>query len=287
MAIITISRGCFSHGKEVAEKVGDMLGYKVLSRESIIEEAGQRYHVPEKELIKSVHAPSVLDRFTGGKEQYLTYIQATLLDYARADKLVYHGHASHLLMPDIKHVLNVRIIANIRDRVAFMREKQNLSEKEAMRHINHEDTSRSRWASALYKIDITDPHLYDMIVNINSLNIDDACQMICYTAQMDSFQTMPESWQAIEDLAVASQIKAAIANAVDPGLPVTVHANNGNVHVHAEAAHIRKTGYTHPKIEKHMKEQSQQDIKDAIAEAISGISGIKNVVYEVAPPSYA
>ena len=29
MAIITISRGCFSHGKEIAEKVADRLGYQM------------------------------------------------------------------------------------------------------------------------------------------------------------------------------------------------------------------------------------------------------------------
>ncbi|MFW5958231.1 MAG: cytidylate kinase family protein, partial [Desulfosalsimonas sp.] len=65
MTIITISRGCFSHGKEVAEKTAEILNYEVLSRETIIEEANHLYNVPEKELIQSIHdAPSVLERFT-------------------------------------------------------------------------------------------------------------------------------------------------------------------------------------------------------------------------------
>lgn len=67
---------------------------------------------------------------------------------------------------------------------------------------------------------------------------------------------------------------------------VTVHASNGNVHIHAEASHIRKTGYTNPKIEKNMKEKTQLRIKDAISEAISDIPGIGNVVYGVVSPSY-
>jgi hypothetical protein len=33
MAIVTISRGCFSHGKEIAEKTAQQLGYDIISRE--------------------------------------------------------------------------------------------------------------------------------------------------------------------------------------------------------------------------------------------------------------
>jgi hypothetical protein len=39
MAIVTISRGCFSHGKEIAEKTAKQLCYKVISREILFEAA--------------------------------------------------------------------------------------------------------------------------------------------------------------------------------------------------------------------------------------------------------
>lgn len=287
MAIITISRGCFSHGKEVAKTVSSMMGYKLLSREILIEEVGQRYHVPEKELIKSVHAPSVLERFTGGKEQYLSYIQAMLLEHAKDDDLVYHGHASCLLLPDIAHVFNVRIIASMKDRVDFMRENHKLSEKEALRHITNEDANRSRWAYYLYKIDITDQHLYDMVINIDRLKIDDAGGIICRAAGMDSFRTTAESREAINDLALVSRIKAAINHACEPGLTIRVTAHKGNVHIHAETPHIRKTGYTKPKTEQYIKEKTQREIQEEISAAIAKIPGIKNVVYDVVPPSYS
>ncbi|MBU1162009.1 MAG: cytidylate kinase-like family protein, partial [Proteobacteria bacterium] len=53
MAIITISRGCFSHGQEIAEKVAGMLGYECISREVLIE-AAKLFNVSEKKLIKSL-----------------------------------------------------------------------------------------------------------------------------------------------------------------------------------------------------------------------------------------
>ena len=38
MSIITISKGSYSHGKEVAEKVAEKLGYDCIARDDIIEE---------------------------------------------------------------------------------------------------------------------------------------------------------------------------------------------------------------------------------------------------------
>lgn len=287
MSIITISRGCFSHGKEVAEKVAGLLGYKVLSRETLIEEANQIYHVPEKDLIKSIHdAPSVLERLTRGRERYLSYIQAVLLTHVKNDNLVYHGHGSHLLLPSISHVFNVRIIAAMADRIAFMQQNRNISEKEAMHYIAAEDTHRARWAHYLYKIDITDPLLYDMILNIKNLNIDEAGEIIAHAAKMKAFQATTESRQAVMDLALSTRVKAAIENTCKPDLKVSVTAKKGSVHIRAETTSIRKTGYTNAKTDAYVKETMKQEITDEIAAAIAEIPDIKNVVYEVYPPSY-
>ncbi|MFP4193963.1 MAG: AAA family ATPase [Desulfobacterales bacterium] len=287
MTIITISRGCFSHGKEVAEKTAEILNYEVLSRETIIEEANHLYNVPEKELIQSIHdAPSVLERFTRGREKYLSYIQAALLEHAKNDNIVYHGHGSHLLLPDISHVLNVRIIADMADRIKFMQQNRRISEKEAMRHIATEDATRVRWAHYLYKIDLTNPHLYDMIINIKRFNIDEAAETICHTARKKTFKATRDSKQAVSDLALKTKVKAAIENNCRPDLKVAVSASGGIVHIRAETQHIRKTGYTNPKTESYVKKKIKQEIADEISSAISGISGIKNVVYEVEPPTY-
>ena len=46
MQIITISRGSFSHGKEIAEKVAETLGYECVSREILLE-APQYFNVSD------------------------------------------------------------------------------------------------------------------------------------------------------------------------------------------------------------------------------------------------
>jgi hypothetical protein len=64
MSIITISRGSYSYGKEIAEKIAEKLGYQCVSREIIIR-ASEQFNLPEIKLKRAIHdAPSVLDRFT-------------------------------------------------------------------------------------------------------------------------------------------------------------------------------------------------------------------------------
>ena len=46
MSIITISRGSFSKGKEVAEKLAEKLNYECISRDILIE-ASEHFNIPE------------------------------------------------------------------------------------------------------------------------------------------------------------------------------------------------------------------------------------------------
>jgi len=98
MAIITISRGSYSKGKEVAEKVAHRLGYVCLSRDLLLE-ASSQFNIPEIKLIRALHdAPSILERFTSGKERYLAYFAAALLERVQRDNVVYHGLAGHFYL---------------------------------------------------------------------------------------------------------------------------------------------------------------------------------------------
>ena len=61
MAIVTISRGSYSKGKDIAEKVAEKLGYECISRDLLLE-ASQHFNIPEIKLVRALHdAPSVLE----------------------------------------------------------------------------------------------------------------------------------------------------------------------------------------------------------------------------------
>ncbi|MEJ2656536.1 MAG: cytidylate kinase-like family protein [Desulfobacterales bacterium] len=263
MSIITISRGSYSHGREVAEKVAQELGYQCVSREILLE-ASEQFHIPEIKLLRAIHDPfSVFNRFTYGKEKYVAYIRSALLKCVQKDNIVYHGLAGHFFLQEIPHVLKVRVIADLEDRVNEEMKREGISAEEAQYILKKDDDERRRWGLQLYGHDTIDSSLYDLVVHIKRKKVDDAVDLILYAARMPCFQTTAESQKIINDLTLAAEVKAALVNEY-PTSEVT--AEDGSVHVKIEArlSHQAKT---------------TNEIK-SISE---GVDGVKSVDVYVSP----
>ena len=89
------------------------------------------------------------------REPYVAYIRAALLRHAQKDNLVYHGLAGHFLLKGIPHVLKVRIIADLEDRVQEEMKRENISAEEARRILLKDDEERRKWS----KTRLWDRHL--------------------------------------------------------------------------------------------------------------------------------
>lgn len=232
MAIITISRGSYSKGREVAEKVAQRMGYQVVSRDVLLE-ASEKFHIPEVKLVRAIHdAPSILERFTHGKYCYLAFIRAALSERAVKDDLVYHGLAGHLLLKGVPHVLKVRIIADLEARVAAEMKRENLTQNQARSLLIKDDAERRKWTQSLYGVDPWDASLYDLVIHINQLTVDDAVDFIVQAAGRECFKTTVEAQQKIQDLALACRVKASLAE--DDCVDIAVTSEFGNVLVYTK-----------------------------------------------------
>ena len=226
MSIITISRNTYSRGREVAEKVAQRLGYECFARE-VMSEASREFKMAKAKLVHAMEvAPSILHRFLYGKEKYLAYVEKSLLHHLQKDNVVYHGLAGHFFVKDISHVLKVRIVASLEDRVRLVREHDGISRKEALRSIKKLDEQRRKWGEQLYGVYTGDPILYDLVINLNKDTVDETADFICRVAEMDNFRTTPESKTALEDLTLSADVKAAL---IDLKPDVEVTSNHGNV----------------------------------------------------------
>ncbi len=211
MPIITINRGSYNRGKEVAEKLADKLGYDCLSREILLD-ASDAFHIPEIKLIRALHdAPSVLERFTNGKVRYIRYLYSALLQHARKNNIVYHGLAGQFFLSGIPHVFKVRIIADIDNRVKDEMRRERISAENARSILQKDDEERRKWGLQIYGSDPWDSSLYDAVLNIGNLKVDDAVEMIMAAVQRPAFQTTPDSQQMVENLALAANVKATLA----------------------------------------------------------------------------
>jgi cytidylate kinase len=209
MPIITISRGSYSRGKEVAEKLAQKLGYKCISRDILLE-ASEQFNIPEIKLIRAIHdAPSILERFTHGKERYVAFLRSTLLKAVQNDNVVYHGLAGHYFLQGIPHVIKVRIMADLEDRVREEMRREKISAEEARYILKKDDDERRRWGIQIYGVDTWDPMLYDMVLYVKALTVDDAVDLIYKAAQMPHFQATPESQRLLDEMAREATEEAA------------------------------------------------------------------------------
>lgn len=261
MAIITISRGSYSKGKKVAERVAERLGYACISRDLLVE-ASERFNIPEIKLVRALHdAPSVLERFTYGKETYLAYIEAAFLEHAQQDNMVYHGLAGHFFLKGVQHVLKVRVLADIEERIRFEMEREKISRDEALNILKKDDHERRQWSLKLFGIDTWDPSLYDLVVHIRKLTVDDAVSIICHTLTREHFKTTPESQKVLDDLVLASRVKTTLI-ATYPYVRVT--ATDGVIYIDTPSA---------------MKSAPQ--LADEVTDLVEKVPGVKDVKVHV------
>jgi cytidylate kinase len=228
LSVITISRGSYSRGKEIAEKVAHTLGYECISREILLE-ASQQFNLPELKLVRAIHdAPSVLERFTYGKEKYIAIMRAALLKHIQKDNIVYHGLAGQFLLQEIPHVLKVRIIADIEDRVKEEMKREQISAEEGRYILKKDDEERRRWGLQLYGKDTSDPSLYDIVLHIKTMSVGEAAELVVTAAKLPSYQTTPQSQGILDDRCLAARVEAAL---IQNFVVERVTAKDGSVHV--------------------------------------------------------
>ncbi len=214
MSIITISKGSYTHGGKLAERVADKLGFDCISRDILLD-ISKDFNIPELKLIRAIEdTPSFLDRYTFGREKYIAYIRSAILDYLVKNNIVYHGFAGHFFVKDIPHVLKVRIVADMDERIMYMMKRENVSEAEALRIVEKVDKERKEWSMKLYGIDTWDCRLYDLTINIGKISLDDAVDMICQTVKLKAFQTTDKS--QLQIVKIASEARLEIKNLVSP-----------------------------------------------------------------------
>jgi hypothetical protein len=146
--------------------------------------------------------------------------------------LVYHGLAGHLLLKGVTHVLKVRIIADLDDRITAEMEREKISEEQARSLLLEDDQERRKWTKNLYGVDPWDCSLYDLVVHIHKLRVPDAVDFICQAASREPFKTTEASQQKMDDLALACQVKAAL---VDHYFDVAINSEYGNVVIYTKA----------------------------------------------------
>jgi len=265
MAIISICRGTKSGGKALAQCLAERFEYPILGRE-VVQEAAAQLGVPADDLVEKMEdRPRFFDRQATLRKTYIAAVQAALAEAAVGGNLVYHGLAGGFLLQDMPGVLCVRLIAPLEMRAQSLKETHGMDDASAEAYILEIDEARARWVRGMYGVDILDPTNYDMILNLGTFSIPEACQIVAVAANRPEFTLTESRLRELDDFRVASQARLALMDDIGTQtLDLTVQAKRGVVEIHGQAP-ILKTG----------------EVGNRITEILTAIDGVKEVVLKI------
>lgn len=274
MPVITISRGSMSGGQALAQCLCEALQIPCVGREIVLDAAARLGVSDQLLLAKLERSPGFWDRLTSERRMYVAAVQAALAEHVASGNLVYHGYAGHLLLANVPAVLRVRLIAPISMRVQAVVERQGLERGAAEAHIRKVDEERVRWTRLIYGVDLRDPGLYDLMINLDVMSVKSACSTVVEAARQPEFIVTPETLKKLADFALASRVRVALAtHPTGRGLELEVSANDGTVIVTGEVP------------EPIMLTRASTRWEQELTSVIEAVPGVKGVRLDIEPVS--
>ncbi len=198
MAVITISRQFGAGGRTLGKMIAEKLGYRFLD-ELIIKEIAKEARVSKdtvislersaggtiSKMISSLLSRDYMERLTGeGKgyidEQiYVDILQEVMTKLASEDNVVLMGRGGQYILQDAPNAFHILLVANMTDRIAFMRRFYRLSDRQAEEAVNNGAKRRANLYRRMGKQDYDQPELYHLVINHSKVSLKKARDLVC------------------------------------------------------------------------------------------------------------
>ncbi len=227
MAIVTVFGGNYCFAEEISKRVADKLGYKFISEKQLIEETSARFSTSPEKIERALYGtPSLLNNITNEKERNIANLQTVLAEKIQKDNILYEGFASFLIPKNISHVLRVYVIANKECRIDNAEKTSSISSKEAHQKVRKQDNQSMRWVHGRTGKAPWDESLYDIVLPMHSISVEDGVRIICENATKEAVAPSEESIGRVKDFLLSSEIQRTLA---EGGHNVDVSNEDGEI----------------------------------------------------------
>jgi cytidylate kinase len=233
MPIIIISSESAESARQIAPAVAESLSYQCLGPE-ILAAIAADCGLQEEKLAQALgNNHSKFKRMRSKRRsQLLAHVEAVVLDRLMADNIVCWGAAAHLYVQGVSHALKVRLLANRRQQAENLAASQGISIERAEKSIQDAIRKQAQWSQSAYGIDESDPSMYDLVVNLEQIDPDEAVRTIAGAAAYRKFKPMTYSTKTLAESALAAKVKTRLLETLSD---VRVQARDGKVVVTSKA----------------------------------------------------
>lgn len=198
MAVVTISRQFGAGGKTLGKLIADKLQYTfadsdIIQRiateanvsenwvESFEKEAGSRFSRMIEGMVTKHLVNRILKDERGYLDEqiYLDYLVLIIAQIADEGDVVILGRGSQYILDDHPDAVHVLLINDFKNRVKFLMENYDMTERKAEQLVTYEDKRRLNLYRKLGKTDFDAPELYDIVINMSRVDFDRAVELVC------------------------------------------------------------------------------------------------------------
>lgn len=182
---LLISRETGAGGSQIARHVAQRLGWKVMDKD-IVDILASEYDTPSVVLdtVDEKNVGWIADLLNGWVEGHgfsqLTYVHRLhrlFAKVAQQGNVVIVGRGARFMLPQ-RETISVRIIAPLELRVEQVILRQGISASKSREFIENSDRQRNAFIKKYFHQNIADPHVHDLVVNVEQLGQEDAVALI-------------------------------------------------------------------------------------------------------------
>jgi cytidylate kinase len=218
MRAITVSREYGSGGGEIARSLAEKLAWSLLDHQ-VVKQVASQLGISEREaavhdehvegftqrLLESMrYSRGVLSSGVFPTEEnesamvvddrtYNAALRQVLLTAYELGKVVIVGRGAQAILKPYRDVLRIFVVAPLDKRIAYVMEREGLSETAARNRIRRKDHDRGQAFREFYRDDPRDVHLYDLVINTDVLDLQAAVDLsILALERKESKLALPE-----------------------------------------------------------------------------------------------
>ncbi len=210
MALVTISREEGSWGGDVARDLAQRLGYRLLDRKALLEEAEAFGGISPTAPELDEKRPGFFERLDKERRRFNVLLRHVVYNVALKDNVVFLGRGAGMLLGDVEHALRVLFICPAAVRIARIMERGAggvpgpLSRERAEEIVRRADRNRADYVRYLFQSDWLDPQHRSLVINTDLVDVAAATDLLVEMIASGEYDLTPAGRQRLEVLARTS-----------------------------------------------------------------------------------
>jgi cytidylate kinase len=242
MPIVAMTREMGSGGREIAQRVAEKMGMRVILHELVEHDLAEHMHVRDSAVHHRLEGGATLrERWQLGTKRLARYTTEEILNLAKEGNVLIRGWGACVILQDVTHVARVRVCAPMEARVRAVTERSGGKDTSAARReIERNDDVHKRSLKAAYGVEREDPLLYDLVLNTDRNSIETCAKLVCDLIESPEFHETEASRAILDDKVLEAHIRVKFRERFTVGMGVNgaeVRADGGKIVLTGTAIH--------------------------------------------------